>query len=85
MPLNLGVASQISWPPLILGILVRRVEESGRPRWPHKPETVGPNPTPATTFADLAHLVEQGFCKSQALGSIPRVGSICEKEKKENT
>ena len=23
--------------------------ESGRPRWPHKPEIAGPNPAPATT------------------------------------
>lgn len=34
-------------------ILIRGIEESGRPRHPHKLETVGSNPTPATniTFA----------------------------------
>ena len=28
--------------------LYRGVEEFGRPRWSHKPEIVGSNPTPAT-------------------------------------
>ncbi len=31
-------------------IVYRGVEESGRPRWSHKPEIVGSNPTPATKY-----------------------------------
>ena len=31
-------------------VYYRGVEESGRPRWSHKPEIVGSNPTPATKF-----------------------------------
>ena len=37
------------------------VEELGRPRWPHKPETVGSNPTRATQHQPAPH----GGCMSR--------------------
>lgn len=51
--------------------LYRGVEESGCPRWSHKPEIVGSNPTPATKFKLRWRRGNVSGFHPEVMGSIP--------------